>query len=117
MSPHEPIRCFSGNAQPHQAFWKWVNVDGQMPTLELDGVLSEFSWFEDDITPKMFKDDLYNYGQGGPVMVKINSPGGEVIAASRIRAIMTEYPGDITVRIEGIAASAAVMVAILHDDP
>jgi ATP-dependent Clp protease protease subunit len=115
MSQPNPIRCFDGNAQPHEAFWKFINAEqsqsGQVE-LELDGVISEFSWFADEITPKLFKDELYRVGNGGPVLMKINSPGGDVIAASRMRAIMTDYPGEITTRIEGIAASAAVIVAI-----
>jgi ATP-dependent Clp protease protease subunit len=44
--------------------------------------------------------------------MKINSPGGDVIAAAKMRDIMTEYPGEITVRVSGVAASAAVIVAI-----
>ena len=80
--------------------------------MELNGVISEYSWFEDDITPKKFKDDLYKFGRGGPITMKINSPGGDVIAASMMRAIMSEYPGEITAQIEGVAASAAVIVSI-----
>jgi ATP-dependent Clp protease, protease subunit len=110
-----PIRCFQGNAQPHEPFWTFINADqstsGQAE-LELNGVISEFSWMGDEITPKLFKDDLYRVGNGGPVLMKINSPGGDVIAASRMRAIMTDYPGEITARVEGIAASAAVIAAI-----
>lgn len=109
---HNPIRCFEGNAQPHEPFWKWVNVDTDQPEMELNGVISEYSWFEDDITPKKFKDDLYKFGRGGPITMKINSPGGDVIAASMMRAIMSEYPGEITAQIEGMAASAAVIVSI-----
>ena len=109
---HNPIRCFEGNAQPHEPFWKWVNVDTDQPEMELNGVISEYSWFEDDITPKKFKDDLYKFGRGGPITMKINSPGGDVIAASMMRAIMSEYPGEITAQIEGVAASAAVIVSI-----
>lgn len=111
MPVSNPIRCFEGNAQPHDPFWKWVNVDSE-PEMEIDGVISEYSWFDDDITPKKFKDDLYKYGKGGPIKVKLNSPGGDVIAAAKMRTIMTEYPGYITVQIDGIAASAAVMFAI-----
>lgn len=111
----EPIRCFQGNAQPHEPFWKFTNADqsqsGQTE-LEFNGVISEFSWMGDEITPKLFKDELYRVGNGGPILMKINSPGGDVIAASRMRAIMTDYPGDITTRVEGMAASAAVIVAI-----
>lgn len=107
-----PIRCFDGNAQPHDPFWRWVNVESDRPEMEVDGVLSQFSWFEDEITPKMFKDDLYKYGRGGPVLMKLNSPGGDVIAAAKMRDIMREYPGEITVQVSGVAASAAVIVAI-----
>jgi len=108
----KPIRCFDGNAAPHDPFWKWTNLESDTPELELYGVISEYSWMDDDITPKKFKQDLYANGKGGPVKVRIDSPGGDVIAASVIRTIMSEYPGDITVQIDGMAASAAVIIAI-----
>jgi ATP-dependent Clp protease protease subunit len=115
-SKHEPMRCFDGNARPHEAFWKFRNEASQPePELELYGVLSEFSWFEDDVTPKMFKTDLYNNGKGGPIKVRINSWGGDVVAASVMRAILADYPGQITVQVDGVAASAAVIVAIAGD--
>lgn len=111
----EPIRCFGGNARPHEPFWIFRDAaesgSGQVE-LELYGVLSEYSWLDDDITPKRFKDQLWNIGQGGPVLLKINSPGGDVIAASVMRAIMSEYPGEITARVDGLAASAAVVVTM-----
>lgn len=112
--PNNPIRCFDGNAQPHEPFWRLRNAaeTGGDPEIEFNGWISEYSWFEDDITPEKFKKDLQALGNGGPVTVRINSGGGDVVAASRIRAIMTDYPGDITVRIDGLAASAAVIVAM-----
>jgi len=114
-TPKLPIRCFEGTAQPYEPFWRFVNAaeskSGQAE-LELYGVLSEHSWLGDEITPKKFKDDLYKFGGGGPILIKINSPGGDVFAASAMRAIMTDYPGEITVRVDGVAASSAVIVAI-----
>lgn len=110
-----PIRCFDGNAKPHEPFWKFVNSadsESGLTELELDGVISEFSWLGDEITPKLFKDQLYAVGRGGPVLLKVNSPGGDVIAASRMRAILSEYPGPVTARVDGIAASAAVAVVM-----
>lgn len=107
-----PIRCFDGNAKPYEPFWTWKNVDAERPEMEIDGVISQYSWLDDEITPKIFKQELYKYGKGGPVLVKLNSPGGDVIAAAKMRDIMHEYPGEITVRVSGMAASAAVMVAI-----
>lgn len=111
---NKPIRCFDGNAQPHEPFWRTRNAaeTGGEPELEFYGVISEYSWFEDDITPKLFKDQLYNLGNGGPITVRIDSPGGDVVAASVIRSIMSDYPAPITVRIDGMAASAAVIVAM-----
>lgn len=113
----EPIRCFEGNARPHEAFWSFRNAaepDGEAE-LELYGYISEYSWFEDDITPQMFKDDLTRYGNGNPITVRINSYGGDVIAASLISTMIRDYPGRVTVQIDGIAASAATMVAVAGD--
>ena len=107
-----PIRCFEGTAQPHEPFWRMRNEAGADPEMELYGAISEYSWFDDDVTPQMFKADLNKLGHGGPITLRINSPGGDVIAASMMRSIMTDYPGPITVRIDGLAASAAVVVAM-----
>jgi len=110
-----PIRCFEGNAKSYEPFWNFIDSaksESGETELELDGVISEFSWMGDEITPKLFKDQLYEFGKGGPVLLKVNSPGGDVIAASRMRAILTDYPGDVTARIDGIAASAAVAVVM-----
>lgn len=118
MSKHEPIRCFEGTAKPHEAFWKLINAaDSQSgePEIELYGIISEYSWMEDDITPKMFKADLARIGGGGPVTVRINSAGGDIVAASLMRAALTDYKGHITTRIDGLAASAAVVVAMAGD--
>jgi ATP-dependent Clp protease protease subunit len=109
---NSPIRCFDGQAKPHEAFWRIRNAANGEPELEFYGFISEYSWLGDEITPAKFKDDLYKVGNGGPVTVRINSAGGDPIAASVIRAIMSDYPGPITVQIDGLAASAAVIVAM-----
>ena len=111
----QPIRCFDGNAEPHQPFWQVVDLEGQEPELDFFGTISEYSWFEDDITPGIFKDDLYRVGKGGPITIKINSYGGDVVAASMIHNFIRDYPGVVTTQIEGIAASAATMVALAGD--
>ncbi len=113
---HNPIRCFEGNAQPHEPFWRVIDaVDDAEPEIELYGYISEYSWWEDDITPKKFKDDLYRAGGEGPITIRLNSYGGDVIAASLINTIIRDYPGFVTVQIDGVAASAATVVAIAGD--
>jgi len=109
----QPIRCFEGTTPYQEPFWSWRNaVEGEEPEMELYGYISEWSWLDDDITPQKFKEDLMKYGQGGPIKIRMNSYGGDVIAASMISSIMRDYPGMITVQIDGIAASAATVVAV-----
>lgn len=92
-------------------FWKWKSLDEAAErVLELNGTIAEESWFDDDITPRMFKEELLS--GNGPVTVWINSPGGDCIAASQIYSMLMDYKGEITVKIDGIAASAASVIAM-----
>lgn len=115
----KPFRVYQGSTKPHEPFWSWRNAAdpgaGSEPELELYGYISEWSWLDDDITPAMFKKDLYARGEGGPITLRLNSYGGDVIAASLINNMIRDYPGRVTVRIDGVAASAATVVAIAGD--
>lgn len=100
-------------------FWKWKNraVKNQETmeqtterTLFLNGTIAEESWFDDDVTPKLFKDEL-NAGEGD-IVVWINSPGGDCVAAAQIYNMLMDYKGNVTVKIDGIAASAASVIAM-----
>lgn len=77
----------------------------QERTLFLNGTIAEESWFDDDITPQLFKDELCS--GSGDITVWINSPGGDCVAAAQIYNMLMDYPGNVTVKIDGIAASAA----------
>jgi len=91
-------------------FWNWVrNSDGGR-TLYLNGTIAEESWFDDDVTPAAFKAELM--AGEGDITVWINSPGGDCIAASQIYSMLMDYRGAVTVKIDGIAASAASVVAM-----
>lgn len=78
--------------------------------LELNGTIAEESWFDDDVTPQMFKNELFS--GNGPVTVWLNSPGGDCIAASQIYSMLMDYPHNVTVKIDGIAASAGSVIAM-----
>ena len=78
--------------------------------LELYGTIAEESWWDDDVTPQMFRDELF--AGSGPVTIWINSPGGDCVAASQIYTMLMDYKGDITVKIDGVAASAASVIAM-----
>ena len=91
-------------------FWNWVRNENGTRILTIDGVIAEESWFEDDVTPKLFREQL-NAGTGD-IVIFINSPGGDCVAASQIYTMLIEYKGNVTVKIDGIAASAASVIAM-----
>lgn len=99
-------------------FWKWKNLKVKNDageelverTLFLNGTIAEESWFADDVTPKIFKDELYS--GSGDITVWINSPGGDCVAAAQIYNMLMDYKGNVTIKIDGIAASAASVIAM-----
>lgn len=98
-------------------FWNWLtpqetspDSDGGERVLRINGAIAEESWLDDDVTPAVFESEL-NAGSG-PVTVWLNSPGGDVVAAARIYNMLLDYPGTVTVNIDGIAASAASVIAM-----
>jgi ATP-dependent protease ClpP protease subunit len=54
-------------------------------------------------------------GLSGPVSLRINSPGGDVFAARAIQAAMESYDGEIVAHVDGVAASAASLIAAAAD--
>ena len=93
-------------------FWNWAR-DETAPdarVLRLEGTIAEESWFDDDVTPAAFKGELFS--ETGPVTIWINSPGGDCVAAAQIYNMLMDYPGDVTVKVDGIAASAASVIAM-----
>ena len=100
-------------------FWNWksqtvTNQEMKEQTVErtlfLNGTIAEESWFDDDVTPQLFRDEL-NAGSGD-ITVWINSPGGDCVAAAQIYNMLMNYKGTVTIKIDGIAASAASVIAM-----
>ena len=92
-------------------FWNWIkNEDTGQRELWLEGVIAEESWWGDEVTPAIFKEELL--AGSGAIVLHINSPGGDCIAASQIYTMLMDYPADVTVQIDGVAASAASVIAM-----
>lgn len=97
--------------QLKRKFWNWVrNEEDGARTLYLDGEISDETWYGDEVTPELFRRELEN-GQGD-ITVWINSPGGDVFAAAQIYNMLMDYKGDVTVRVDALAASAASVIAM-----
>ena len=107
----------------NKKFWNWVKNDAgesdvtdtpSTRTLYLNGVIAEESWYGDEITPQVFKDELES--DNGDIEVWINSVGGDVMAATQIYNMLKSYNGKVTVKIDSLAASAASVIAMAGDE-
>ena len=94
-------------------FWNFSEENGEN-ILRLDGEIASESWWGDEVTPKMFMSELAEFS-GKDITVWINSPGGDVVAGSQIYTALKEHKGQVTVKIDGIAASAASVIAMAGD--
>lgn len=96
-------------------FWQVKNeVNGNSEILLYGPIAGESSWWRDEVTPKNFAADLESLG-GRDVTVRINSGGGDVFAAHAIHNQLVAYKGRVTVVIDGLAASAATIIAVAGD--
>ena len=94
-------------------FWNWIKNDAggeEERTLVLNGEISDETWYGDEVTPALFAKEL-NAGSGN-ITVWINSPGGDVYAAAQIYNMLMEYKGNVTVKVDALAASAASVIAM-----
>ena len=107
----------------NRKFWHWIkNNAGEsdtadtptVRTLYLNGVIAAESWLDDDVTPQLFKDELES--GTGDIEVWLDSPGGDVMAATQIYNMLKNYNGKVTVKIDSLAASAASVVAMAGDE-
>jgi ATP-dependent Clp protease protease subunit len=99
-------------------FWNWqkiTNESGEESNrLYLNGPISEETWWGDEVTPAAFREELDAIE--GDIEVWINSPGGDVFAASQIYDMLMAHKGHVKVMIDSIAASAASVIAMAGTD-
>lgn len=84
--------------------------------LHIDGeIVCDVDWWapSGQVVARRFRQRL---SQCEDVTVYINSPGGDVFAAAEIYTALREHKGRVTVKITGIAASAASVIAMAGDE-
>lgn len=95
--PNYEFRCEAGEAEV------WIyDVIGQ-------------DWFGEGVTPTRIKDDLKKAGAVKNILVHLNSPGGSVFDGVTIYNLLSGNKASVTVEIEGLAASAASVIAMAGD--
>lgn len=103
-----------------QVFDKWSDDAAGVRALERgDNVITMFDvigedfWSGGGVTAKKVAAQLRAIA--GPVEVQINSPGGDMFEGIAIYNVLREHPHDVTVKIMGMAASAASIIAMAGD--
>lgn len=76
----------------------------------LYGTVGSSFWDEEHFTPSMVRDMLS--GKSGPLTVRINSGGGIAMDGQAIYTMLSDYPGEVHVVVDGVAASAASLIAM-----
>lgn len=102
---------------PKKKFWQIraeANESNSADIL-LYGPISSETWWGDEVTPKQFKQDLDSLGDVSTINVFINSMGGDTFAAQAILSMLKRHSARIDVYIDGIAASAASIIAMAGD--
>lgn len=83
--------------------------------IQILGTIGEDYWSNEAVTVKSVSDRLAAIGSGD-VEVHINSPGGDVFQGVGIYNVLRQYAGKVTVKVLGMAASAASIIAMAGDE-
>src|SRR6185436_2438068 len=73
-------------------------------------------WTGEGVTAKRIAAALRSIGADKDVVVNINSPGGDLFEGMAIYNLLREHQGKVTVKVLGVAASAASIVAMAGDE-
>lgn len=117
---HEPKAFkrpeFYQHDAPSQALDKWhpraAEADGNV--ISVYDVIGEDSFSNDGITARRIAGALRAIGRNA-VTVNVNSPGGDMFEGLAIYNLLREHPAEVTVRVMGVAASAASIIAMAGD--
>ncbi|WP_051620978.1 head maturation protease, ClpP-related [Paenibacillus sp. UNC451MF] len=96
-------------------FWNLNQMTKNSAEITIYGDIGN-SWWNDSISAKQFSDDLKSLGdEVEQITVRLNSAGGSVFEGLTIRSILKNHKADVTVHIDGYAASIASIIAMAGD--
>lgn len=104
-----------------RAFERWnpglraaVAEEEQDRSISIYDAIGYDYWTGEGVTARRVASALRTLG-AGPVTVNVNSPGGDMFEGLAIYNLLREHKGDVTVKVLGVAASAASIIAMAGD--
>lgn len=85
-------------------------------TITIFDVIGQDYWTGEGVTAKRIAGALRAIGEDKPVTVLVNSPGGDMFEGLAIYNLLREHKGEVTVKVLGLAASAASVIAMAGDN-
>lgn len=89
-------------------------TEGDQTVISIYDVIGEDPWTGDGMTSRKMAGILRNIG-ARDVTVNVNSPGGDFFEGIAIYNLLREHPHHVTVKVMGLAASAASVIAMAGD--
>lgn len=89
-------------------------ADSDETTITIYDVIGEDFWTGEGVTSKRIAGALRKIGNRS-ITVNVNSPGGDFFEGVAIYNLLKEHEGEVTVRVMGLAASAASVIAMAGD--
>ncbi|HCZ47957.1 MAG TPA: peptidase [Gammaproteobacteria bacterium] len=83
-------------------------------TISIFDVIGYDYWTGEGVTAKRIAAALRSIG-ANPVTVYVNSPGGDMFEGLAIYNLLREHKGEVTIKVLGLAASAASIIAMAGD--
>lgn len=92
-----------------------AETDGERGSLYLYDVIGEDWWTGEGTTAKRVAEALDGMKGATALDIYVNSPGGDIFEAKAILALLQRFSGEKIVHVDGIAASAATLIAMAAD--
>jgi len=98
----------------NKKFWEIKNSasNDNIGELYIYGDIVSYSWWEEDVAPTGFKEDLDSLSDKDTINIYLNSPGGSVFAGQTIYSMIKRHKANVNIYIDGLAASIASVIAM-----
>jgi ATP-dependent Clp protease protease subunit len=107
-------RTTTTNADPRR--WFEMKAEAGVGEIVIYGEIGKSWWDDDAMSAKQFDDELKALGEVTQINLRINSPGGDAFDGIAIHNMLKNHKAKVVATVDGIAASAASIIAMAADE-